>query len=62
MQARPQDTSQQSLQHDVSVTLKLLQVYVTDKQGKAVKDLVKEDFEIWGDGKIQKITEFETMI
>jgi VWFA-related protein len=57
-QVRPQDVSQ-PLQHDVSVTLKLLQVYVTDKQGKAVKDLDKEDFEIWGDGKIQKITEFE---
>jgi VWFA-related protein len=48
------------LQHDVSVTLKLLQVYVTDKQGKAVKDLGKDDFEIWDEGKTKKITEFET--
>ena len=54
----PQDVIQ-PLQHDVSVTLKLLQVYVIDKQGKAVNDLVKEDFEIWDEGKIQKITEFE---
>ena len=54
----PQDVSQ-PLQHDVSVALKLLQVYVTDKQGKAVSDLSKDDFEIWDEGKIQKITEFE---
>jgi VWFA-related protein len=57
---RPQHVNQVLLQHDVSVTLKLLQVYVTDKQGKAVNDLSKDDFEIWDDGEIQKITEFET--
>jgi len=57
-QMHPQDVSQ-PLQHDVSVALKLLQVYVTDKQGKAVSGLSKDDFEIWDDGKIQKITEFE---
>jgi VWFA-related protein len=57
---RPQHVNQVLLRHDVSVTLKLLQVYVTDKQGKAVNDLSKDDFEIWDDGEIQKITEFET--
>ena len=56
---RPQDVNQLLLQHDISVTLKLLQVYVTDKQGRAVNDLNKDDFKIWDDGKIQKITEFE---
>ncbi len=36
--------SQKPLQHEVSVTLKLIQVYVTDKDGKPVLDLAKDDF------------------
>jgi VWFA-related protein len=57
--ARPQNDPQKVLSHEVSVTLKLLQVYVTDKQGKAVNDLKKDEFEIWDDGKPCHITEFE---
>jgi len=35
---------QEELQHEVTVTLKLIQVFVTDKKGNPVKDLTKEDF------------------
>jgi len=47
------------LQHDVTVTLKLVQVYVTDKQGKPVRDLTKEDFAVTDNGRIMALTEFE---
>ena len=51
---------QQTLQHEAVVTLKLIQVYVTDKEGNPVTDLKKEDFILWDNEKQQKITEFET--
>ena len=47
------------LQHEVSVTLKLIQVYVTDKKGNPAVDLTKEDFFIWDNGKKKQITDFE---
>ena len=50
---------QKPLQHEVSVTLKLIQVFVTDKNGKPVLDLTKDDFILFDDGKPQKLTEFE---
>jgi VWFA-related protein len=50
---------QPELQYQVQVTLKLVQVYVTDKKGNPVVDLNKEDFSIIDEGKPQKITEFE---
>jgi hypothetical protein len=46
-------------QHEVKVTLKLVQVYVTDNKGNPVKDLAKEDFIVYDNGLRQKITEFE---
>ena len=46
-------------QYEVKVTLKLIQVYVTDKAGNPVMDLNKEDFIVYDNGKRQKITEFE---
>jgi VWFA-related protein len=49
----------QELQHEVAVTLKLVQVYVTDKKGNPVLDLKKEDFIILDNGKKKPITEFE---
>jgi len=49
-------------QHEVSVTLKLVQVYVTDKQGNPAVDLAKEDFTIYDNGKRKTITEFEKHI
>jgi VWFA-related protein len=51
-----------TLQHEVTVTLKLVQVYVTDKKGDPVVDLEKEDFNIYDSGKEQSITEFERHI
>jgi len=48
-----------ALQYEVSVTLKLIQVYVTDKEGKPVTDLAPADFELSDNGKRQTITEFE---
>jgi VWFA-related protein len=50
---------QKPLQHEVTVTVKLIQVYVTDKNGKPVIDLTKNDFILYDDGKPQKLTEFE---
>jgi VWFA-related protein len=51
-----------TLQHEVTVTLKLVQVYVTDKKGNPVLDLGKEDFVIYDNGKQKSITEFEKHI
>jgi VWFA-related protein len=47
------------LQHEVAVTLKLIQVFVTDKNGNPVMDLTKDDFILYDDGKPQKLTDFE---
>ena len=49
----------QELQYEVAVTLKLVQVYVTDKKGNPVLDLKKEDFRVSDNGKRKTITEFE---
>jgi len=48
------------LQYDISVALKLIQVYVTDKSGQPVRDLTKEDFAVFDAGKPVTVTEFET--
>ena len=53
--ARPQNP----LQHEVAVTLKLIQVYVTDKNGKPVTNLDKSEFRVFDNGQLQTITEFE---
>jgi VWFA-related protein len=50
---------QQELKHDVSVTLKLLQVYVSDEQGRPVPDLRREDFMLYDNGEPRDITDFE---
>jgi VWFA-related protein len=56
------EKKQQAIQHEVAVTLKLIQVYVTDKKGNFVLDLKKDDFTIQDNGKKQLITEFEKHI
>jgi VWFA-related protein len=53
---------QKPLQHEVSVTLKLIQVYVTDKKGKPVQDLQKSDFIVYDNGQPKEITDFEKHI
>lgn len=50
---------QEDTREEVTVTLKLVQVYVTDKKGNAITDLKKEDFELKDNGKHQRITDFE---
>jgi hypothetical protein len=57
----PQETIQlqKPLQHEVSVALKLVQVYVTDKKGNPVLDLEKEDFALYDNGEQKILTEFE---
>ncbi|MCX6563527.1 MAG: VWA domain-containing protein [Candidatus Aminicenantes bacterium] len=41
------------------MTLKLIQVYVTDKNGKPVTNLDKSEFRVFDNGQLQTITEFE---
>ena len=53
---------QETLKHEVKVTLKLVQVYVTDKKGNPVIDLDKEDFELYDKGQKMRITDFERHI
>ncbi len=50
---------QPPLRHEVSVSLKLIQVYVTDKAGKPVVDLSRDDFRLFDNGQRQTITDFE---
>jgi len=50
------------LQHEVAVTLKLVQVNVTDEKGNPVTDLEKSDFQLWDNGKPVEITDFEKHI
>ncbi len=54
--ASPQD---KPLQHEVGVSFKLIQVYVTGKGGQAVEDLTADDFTITDNGRPQKIAHFE---
>lgn len=48
-----------ALQHRVTISLKLIQVIVTDHQGRPVTDLEKDDFAVTDNSTEQKITDFE---
>lgn len=61
-QTKNSKIKQESLQHEVIVTLKLIQVYVTDKKGSLVTDLNKSDFVLYDNRKLKKITDFEKHI
>lgn len=50
---------QKPLEHQVAVTVKLVQVYVVDKDGKPVQDLTKDDFIVTDNARPVVITEFE---
>ncbi len=54
--------AQKAFQHEVVVTLKLVQVHVTDKEGNPVTDLTKDDFILYDNKKLQTITDFEKHI
>ena len=58
-QVRETAKAQNPLQYEVAVTLKLIQVYVTDKSGKPVADLKKEDFIVFDNGRPVAVTDFE---
>ena len=47
------------LRYFVQVTLKLIQVNVSDKKGNPITDLKREDFSLWVDGNKIDITDFE---
>lgn len=53
----PRETA--SLQHHTTVSLKLIQVIVTDNKGKPITNLDKGDFAITDNGEDKEITEFE---
>lgn len=61
-QTKKTANKQESLQYEVTVTLKLIHVYVTDKEGKPVTDLTQSDFELYDNRKPVEITEFEKHI
>jgi VWFA-related protein len=50
------------LQHQVTVTLKLVQVFVTDDKGKPAFDLERSDFVLYDNGTPQTITDFESHV
>lgn len=53
---------QEDLDREVTVTLKLIQVYVTDKEGNPVMDLEKDEFELNDNGEVKDIKDFERHI
>ncbi len=50
---------QTQLRHEVVVTLKLVQVYVTDRKGNPIFGLKKDDFLIFDEGQNKSISAFE---
>ncbi len=55
----PAKAGQQPIQHRVTVTLKLVQAFVTDAKGKPAMDLEMADFVVSDNGAPQTITDFE---
>ena len=54
--------STKPLQYEVSVVLKLIHVYVTDKKGNPVPDLAMGDFTLMDNGQPVKVTDFEKRV
>lgn len=55
----PEQKKTDSLQHESSVTLKLIQVYISYKDGNPVQNLTKEDFILFDNGRPMTVTDFE---
>jgi VWFA-related protein len=55
----PQAPPAKPLQYEVSVSVKLIQVYATGKGGAPVTDLTAADFEVTDNGKVCPVTHFE---
>jgi VWFA-related protein len=62
--ASPQEpqTLTKPLQYEVSVVLKLIHVYVTDKKGNPVPDLAVSDFIVTDNGQSMTLTDFERRV
>lgn len=60
-QSKPPQTkpSPESIQHEVTVSLKLIQVHVLGPNGKPANDLERSDFVVFDNGRPQTITAFE---
>jgi VWFA-related protein len=59
-QAKPKTKAgQESLQYEVAVTVKLVQVHVTDPKGNPARDLEISDFVLYDNGKVQAVSGFE---
>ncbi len=58
-QALPPQAVTKPLQYEVTVVLKLIHVYVTDKKGQPVPDLAIGDFTITDNGQPVTVTDFE---
>lgn len=54
-----QTAQDKPIQHQVTVSVKLVQVYVTGKGGVPVTDLTPADFEVFDNGKSYPVTHFE---
>jgi VWFA-related protein len=52
-------TQQRPIEYRVSVSLKLIHVYVTDRKGNPVVDLGRDDFTVLDNGEPKALTEFE---
>jgi len=57
--ASGQATAQKPLQYQVTISVKLVQVYVTAKGGVPVSDLAASDFAVFDNGKSYPVTHFE---
>lgn len=57
--AQAGQAGQPLLRHEVTVALKLIQVYVSDRAGRPVRGLTKGDFILRDDGETREITDFE---
>lgn len=51
--------TENNIRYEVTVTLKLIQVYINDKEGRPVTNLTASDFSVWDNGQLRKITDFE---
>lgn len=56
------EEAQAPIRHQVTVTLKLIQVFVADAGGRPAMDLEKSDFVLYDNGKLQTISDFERHI
>jgi VWFA-related protein len=57
--SNPQDQKQKILRHDAAAVVKLVPVRILNAEGGPVRGLTRQDFVLFDNGEIKKITEFE---